>query len=354
MVYLRSERNNRNKNIPFYFIAMFEYEIGKIRDILQEVLGSPKNEPYSSGWQSYNCPYCAENEGVESDGKYNLETNVEHGCIFHCWKCEARGKLSKLIKDFGNEAQLMEYRETLNTIRNSQLYQLGSSDNAIEIADIETYVTLPKEYKSITADDKHAKNALEYLRRRGITDEIIERYKIGYTGYYCEDFTNKNRIIIPSYDEIGELNYYVGRDYTGRNKIKYCNPKISKTNIVFNVGMINWYENITLVEGPFDHIVVPNSIPLLGKTLSKNSSVFKVLSEKSKAQVNIMLDDDATENAYRMYKFLYKNGFKGRVRIIESPQGYDASLMFERYGKKGIIRLLRTAKELDEFTLMRY
>ena len=73
---------------------MFEYEIDKIRSILIDVLGQPKNEPYSSGWQSFCCPYCAANEGVESDGKYNLETNVEHGCYFHCWKCETSGKLS--------------------------------------------------------------------------------------------------------------------------------------------------------------------------------------------------------------------------------------------------------------------
>ena len=51
---------------------MFEYEIDKIRSILIDVLGQPKNEPYSSGWQSFCCPYCAANEGVESDGKYNL------------------------------------------------------------------------------------------------------------------------------------------------------------------------------------------------------------------------------------------------------------------------------------------
>ena len=55
---------------------MFEYEIDKIRSILIDVLGQPKNEPYSSGWQSFCCPYCAANEGVESDGKYNLETNA--------------------------------------------------------------------------------------------------------------------------------------------------------------------------------------------------------------------------------------------------------------------------------------
>lgn len=333
---------------------MLEYEIGRIRDILVEVLGSPKNDPYSSGWQSFNCPYCASIEGVESDGKFNLETNVEHGCIYHCWKCETKGKLSKLLRDFGNEAQISEYKEILNTIRNSRMYQIDDNNTSFEMIDVETYVTLPKEYKKIPKEDNEKLLPLQYLRKRGITDDIIEKYNIGYTPYYCQDFTHKNRIIMPSYDSLGELNYWVGRDYSGKNKIKYCNPQIPKTSIIFNEGLINWYENITLVEGPFDHIVIPNSIPLLGKSLTQNSAVYKALLDRAKAEINILLDDDALSNAYKMYKFLHNKGFKNRVNLIECPQGYDASLIFEKFGKKGIIKLLKEAKKLDEFTLLRY
>ena len=259
---------------------MFEYEIEKIRSVLIDILGQPKNEPYSSGWQSFCCPYCAAEDGVKSDGKYNMETNVEHGCYFHCWKCETRGKLSKLIRDFGNSAQMAEYKEILNTIRNSKLYQIGNVSGDVELIDVETYVSLPTGFKKINKNDKSSLIPLQYLYKRGITDDMIEKYNIGYTTYYCNDFTQRNRIIIPSYDEVGELNYWVGRDYTGKNKIKYCNPKIQKTSIVFNEGLLNWYENITLVEGPFDHIVVPNSIPLLGKSLTINSAVYKALKEK--------------------------------------------------------------------------
>ena len=96
-------------------------------------------------------------------------------------------------------------------------------------------------------------------------------------------------IIIPSYNALGELNYWVGRDYLPpmRNehskvlngvsqiiphtysRLKYDNPKVEKKNIIFNEEKIQWDADITLVEGPFDHIVVPNSVPLLGKALNK-------------------------------------------------------------------------------------
>lgn len=333
---------------------MFEYEVGRIRELLINVLGEPKNEPYSSGWQSFNCPYCAESENVSCDGKYNLETNIEHGCIFHCWKCETKGKISKILRDYGSGYDISEYREIINTIKNSSMYSMDDSSVHNEIIDLETCLALPKEYKKIDESDKNAKKALDYLNKRGIGKDIIEKYSIGYTPYYCENFMHKCRIIIPSYDSIGDLNYWVGRDYSGLNKVKYCNPKIQKTSIVFNESMINWYENITLVEGPFDHIVVPNSIPLLGKSISKNNVVYNTLLEKSNAEINIFLDDDALQNAYKMYLFLNNNGFKNRVRIIKCPDGYDASLIYEKFGKDGIINLLKTAEKIDEYTLCRF
>lgn len=331
---------------------MFDAEVNRIRDILTEVLGNPKNEPYANGWQSYNCPYCAVNSGVDNDGKYNLETNVEHGGIFHCWKCEARGKLSKLIKDFGNSYQLSEYREILNTIRSSALYQLDRRTEGVETIEVEQSVALPSACFRIDVERKNL--PLEYLRSRGITDDIIQRFNISFTEYFADEFIERNRIIIPSYDVNGELNYWVGRDYTGKNKVKYCNAKVPKTNIIFNEGLINWYENITLVEGPFDHIVVPNSIPLLGKVLSRKSAIYKTLVEKAKAMINVFLDGDALDTAYKTYKFLNNNGFRDRVRLIRCPEEYDASLIFQKFGKRGMIRMLQRAEKVDEYTLLRY
>ena len=55
----------------------------------------------------------------------------------------------------------------------------------------------------------------------------------------------------------GDVNYYSGRSYDKFNKLKYKNPDVSKSDIIFNEGLINWDSNVYLVEGVFDHIVVP-------------------------------------------------------------------------------------------------
>lgn len=331
---------------------MFENEIQSIRDILIDILGEPKSEPYSSGWQSFNCPYCAMNEGIECDNKYNLETNIEHGSIFHCWKCETKGKISKLIYDFGNNYYVNEYKNLINSIRSSLSYRL-EDNNFIEQSIVENCVFLPKNVKKFNLN-KDDNLAVHYLKTRGIDEKLIQKYNIMYTDETEEIFSYRNRIIIPSYNSNNELNYWVGRDYTGNNIVKYCNPKIPKTSIIFNEGLINWYEDITIVEGPFDHIVVPNSIPLLGKSLSHENILYQLLFNRTMANINIFLDDDATEYAVKIYKLLNDGRLRNKIRIITTPQGFDASLIYEKYKSKGIVSLLRSAHQIDEYTLQRF
>lgn len=325
-----------------------------IKEIIEENIGTPRRD--NDGWMEYNCPYCALEKGVESDGKYNLALNYGEDMktkpFFHCWRCGTAGKLSKLLKDFGTKDSVSRYYNELRNIKNSLLYNIdfgGEIDNF----QIETSIELPKDYRKIDTKDKYAKDAIEYLKKRNIGQYFIDYYNIGYIPYWSDNKEMRNRIVIPSYDEYGELNYYVARDYTGRRKLrKYNNPDIKKTMFVFNEGKINWYEDVTLVEGAFDHMVIPNSIPLLGKTLKRDYATFNAVVNKAKANVNVLLDDDALNDAKKIYKLLSSTNLNGRVRLIICPDGYDASDIYQKFGRYGIKKLMRSAKELDEFELV--
>ena len=325
-----------------------------IKEIVENILGSPRRD--NEGWREYNCPYCAQEKGVESDGKYNLAVNYGEDMktrpFFHCWRCGTSGKLSKLIKDFGNRSDLSKYYNELKNIKSSLLYQFNFGNNFGDFQ-IENTVTLPKDYRKIDENDKYAKDAIEYLRKRNIGKYFIKYYNIGYVPYWSKDKEMRNRVIIPSYDEYGELNYFVARDYTGKRVYrKYNNPDIKKTMFVFNEDKINWYEDVTLVEGVFDHMVVPNSIPLLGKTLKRDYATFNAIVNKAKTNVNVLLDDDALNDAKKIYKLLSSTNLKGMVRLIECPDGYDASDIYQKFGKKGIRKLMQRAKEIEEFELV--
>ena len=329
---------------------MFE----NIREIVENILGSPRRD--NEGWREYNCVYCALEKGVESDGKYNMAVNYGEDMKtkphFHCWRCGTSGKLSKLLKDFGTHDSLTKYYRELKDIRSSLLYNIDFGTNA-EDFQFENTVELPKDYRKINEKDKYAKEAIEYLQNRGLDKFFIETYNIGYIPYWSKDTEMRNRIIIPSYDEYGELNYYIARDYSGKRRYrKYNNPDVKKTLCVFNEDKINWYEDVTLVEGAFDHMVIPNSIPLLGKTLKRDYATFNAVVKKARCNVNILLDYDALNDAKKIYKLLNSTSLKGKIRLIECPNGYDASDIYQHFGKRGIKQLMTCAKMIDEFELV--
>ena len=333
---------------------MFDSGIRDIRSLLSSFLGEPKSRGLDSQVQ-FCCPCCAEHKGIDSDGKFNLECNIEKG-IYHCWVCgdtdNMSGRISGLIKKYGNKEVLNEYYNIIKGIRESSLYSLygGESFNDEFIDDIRE-VSLPRHFRRITTEEPKGKEAYDYLINRGLNDFFIKTFNIGYVGW-TDEFMMQNRIVVPSYNEYGEVNYWVGRDYSGKCKMKYKNPKIEKKDFIFNEQLVNWYDNITLVEGVFDHMVVPNSIPLLGKSINRDYAVYRALVERSRANINVFLDDDAYDNALRIYKLLDSGKLKGRIRMIKCPQGYDASSIYEHFGVRGILKVMRNATVIDEFDLL--
>ena len=331
---------------------MFDIELSNIARITERVMGQPKKTVDIDGWNEFNCPYCCEEEGVENDGKYNLCVNYREG-YFHCWRCNTSGRISKVIRDYGGKAMLAEYYHEIESIRSSQEYQLYQENALVksELIEVENAVRLPENFRLISSADRESYPAYKYLKERGLDYKLINEFGIGYVPW-SDDYNMRCRVIIPSYDQYKNLNYYVARDYTNKQKRKVINPDVNKQNVIFNEGKVNWCENIYLVEGPMDAISVPNSIPLLGKALNEDFALYGAIIEKARANVVIMLDNDAIDDARKMYRFLNCGVLKDRIRIIECPDGYDPSLFYEKFGKEGILKLMRSARRLKEIELL--
>lgn len=309
-----------------------------IASILESFLGDIRKHNESTGQISFDCPACSNDKGMpDGDGKGNLELNY-HKDVFKCWVCKdthgMSGSIIKLIKKYGNAKSLRDYK-------------LFKPDSKLSNEDkIHIEVKLPEGFRKLkdcSSKDFKYNAAMQYLHKRGITDDIIKKFDIGYTtrGQYF------NRIIIPSYDEDGILNYFVGRWFDRHyNKMKYLNPDVEKQLIIFNEGRVNWDATLYLVEGPTDHIVTPNSIPLLGKYISQ--VLLEKIYDKASANVVIFLDGDAFEDAKRLYHQLNIGVLRGRIRIVLVPEKYDPSLIHEKWGKRGIIKALKNAKTLEE------
>lgn len=304
--------------------------------ILDSCLGEHRKHNESTGQIAYDCPECSANKGMpEGDGKGNLEINYKKN-VYRCWACyetnNTHGSIVKLIKRYGNGQLLDEYK-------------IFKPDAFINESSIHGVDKLPDEYIPLSKEpdkpNRHRNMALQYLYDRGIGDDIIKKYEIGY----CPYGKYKGRVIVPSRDEFNNINFFVARAYED-NKLKYLNPQADKTKLVFNEDKINWDSTIYLVEGVFDHIVVPNSIPMLGKFIT--TKLFDKLQEKANGYVVILLDDDAYEDAVNLYKKLNSDNLYSRIRIIKMPEGFDISLVNEKYGKRGMKRILNKRVRLKE------
>ena len=223
--------------------------------------------------------------------KPKLQVNIQTG-KWHCWVSNQGGhNLFQLLKQAG--ADRSQYKE-LNEILGSS-YSVSNKKE-----DKRTIVTLPKEWKPLYIEDGSIQqlHALKFLMERGLSEHDILKYNIGY----CVSGLYQNRIIIPSYDSNGQLNYFVGRDFYSGG-MKYKNPPVSKDIVGFDL-YVNWNEPLILCEGVFDAISIKrNAIPLFGKTISK--SLYKKIIENSVNHIVIALDNDAFSQSIEMIsKFL--------------------------------------------------
>lgn len=276
----------------------------KIR-ILSGILG---NSYKSNDEYLYRCPSCGHHKRKLS---VNFSSNV-----FKCWICDYRGKsIRRIIRRYGNRQQLQEWDRMFSgrhDMSEHSRFQLFATE---EVEDEKTILNLPDDFKTLATANRSRGSiaAYGYLKNRGLTERDILKYKIGYsaTGDYA------GRIIIPSFDTQGELNYFVARAYDGAWN-RYKNPPASR-NIVFNDLMIDWDKDVILVEGVFDAIKADNSIPILGSSLRDDSILFKKIVAKD-ACVYIALDKDARKKEEKIIKNLLKHDIE-TYKIDVS--GYD-------------------------------
>lgn len=208
------------------------------------------------------CPICA-----PSDPKKKKLSIRPHDDANHCWVCGWKSRtLAPLIKKFGTQEQLNRYRE---------LFGGGDKRDLVTAEVVENNrLELPKNFQLLTLapeNDPDAKAAWRYLFSRGLTEKDAWYFKFGLS----EDPRWKRRVIMPSFDSEGNLNYFTARAIDKDRKPKYDNPDVDKNPIVFNDINLDWKKRLVLVEGPFDLVKCPeNTTALLGSELDERHEIF--------------------------------------------------------------------------------
>ncbi len=315
---------------------MTENYLKKVR-LLESFLGECSFK-YPHPEIAFYCPSCHHR-------KKKLMINLEKN-YYKCWVCGKKfaGKsIVYLINQFGNQNMLDEWLDLigerqLNVDLKSIIENSLTSEAMKPMVEI---IRLPDECKDILENRTSFNPFKRYLNLRGIDNRTIEKYKIKY----CDYGNYNNRVIIPSFDVNGSVNYFIARNIY-KNGLKYLNPNIKKSAIVFNELFISWDNPVVLVEGVFDAIKIDyNSIPILGTALESSAIRDRII--ENKTTTYLMLDNDAYEKQLDIVDRFLSLGIKVFNVIIDKK---DPGSMT----KQEIFEKIKEAKELkDTMDLMK-
>jgi len=274
-------------------------------ELLEDVLGDHGLHYPNRGQISFNCPVCDDDRN-----KHNLEVNYIDN-VYKCWSCGdsegTHGPLGRIFDKYGNK----KHKKLYNVLKPETVVKRERPKKTLKLPDAFTL------FKDSSPVYPVRRQAMNYLKSRGITDEMIERYGIGF----CDKGDHSGRIVVPSYNKNGELNYYIARSWNPMSRAKYKNPEAEKDKIIFWENLIDWNKDIFLVEGAFDGLFVNNSIPMLGKHMSE--LLFETIYTKAKGDIIICLDADAWQNAIKLYHELSGGDLWGRIKLIKLPDDKD-------------------------------
>lgn len=309
-------------------------------NLVESVLGP--SIPTSRGNHAFKCPTC-----LKQDGKHKLEICFDTEGVnkkgkpayqnYGCWRqCGLQGeRIYTLFKKLEVDPSKFESLSFIDkTTKANPNYNKQKQT---------TKIKLPKEFKSLNNYsnlDIVGKHAFKYLTKtRNLTLLDIQKYNIGY----CSEGRYSNRVIIPSYDENGELNYFTSRTFLPDEPRRYDNPPLSR-NIIPLEMFINWDLPIILCEGMFDAITLKrNTIPLLG--LSITEGLMKKLSTNKVEKIYLILDKEEQKKAISQSEKLINEGKKVYLVNLDKKDPSEVGFV-------NMLNILYNTKPLTLYDLM--
>jgi len=300
--------------------------------------------------------------------------------IFHCFVCGSGGNVFTFVQKY----EKVSFVEAV-----AKVAKLAGIDITIDTSDISKPKVDPRiaslykvhqeaiDFCSYELDSIEAKPIKQYLYDRGLSDDIIRKFQLGYNPdgnklyrflhakkYKDEDILRGNlawqtqrgivdvfrhRIMIPIHDANGNPVGFSARRVDSSMEAKYVNTSETeiyiKGNILYNYHRVKEIARkegrILLVEGAMDVLAfekagISNVVATLGTACtSQQLKLLKYLGVK----IALCYDGDkAGQNAtYKFYEMAKKENLN--VEIIDNKYGLDPDEIIEAYGKEALIAM---------------
>lgn len=301
---------------------------------------------------------------------------------YHCFGCNAHGDAFKFLMDHQN----IQFREALTILAGMSGVTLNQGNNYNPIEDQKRQIlqTINEEASHFFRGEllkEENKQALNYLKTRGLGAEDINKFALGYArgdgklishlnsigysnnqiqeagliiesnqGNFYERF--RNRIMFPITNPQNKIIAFGGRDLSGNSQAKYINSPetriFQKKNILYNFynakNIRNIDRKILAVEGYFDCISLSvngfqNSVATMGTSLSQDQ--IKLLWQLSSIPLLCYDGDEAgskaAERAVELIFPILKPGYS--MNFVFLPKGMDPDDVIKKYGTEYVNEL---------------
>jgi len=252
-----------------------------------------------------NCPACEDREK-----KFAWNTQKQVGCCFH----------SGCKWYVGNGGVTLR---RLNAWFSGRGFEHIVPEVVEKAPDAD--VTLPEEFTLIKdLEERDRKNIYAYLESRDLPRRIVDKAKVGY----CPNGKLWGYIILPIFDDEGNVVYFQGRRFKDREP-KFWNPKSSKkSDLVYCVSRSRKPKTIILVESAINALTLelmePSKImvmAILGKSLSDKQRDHVLTYEKYLRELIIALDGDARRDTMGIVDQFIR--IIPVIKIVNVPNGED-------------------------------
>lgn len=337
------------------------------------------------------CPF-----HTEKTGSFSVNEAKQ---FFHCFSCGRGGNVFKFLMEIEDltfpEAVYRTAQLAGIELDKSYLPQQNSANDRSETGQLKRlYTQVSQLYHYILVNTKLGQPALDYLHQRGLDDELIKEFQLGYapadellraflhekkeddyqllrksglfsereTGNLAERFND--RIMFPIRDQTGQVIAFSGRLLAKDPKLpKYLNspegPLFNKRKILFNFDKakkeIRHEGQVILFEGFMDVLAawrsgVKNGVASMGTSLTSEQIY---LLEQTANKLFICYDGDTPgQNATKRALELIAPLSKFEIGVISLPEKLDPDEFVNKYGTDKFKEFIAQNKQTElEFYL---
>lgn len=229
----------------------------------------PKTNRFNGTYQC-SCPICREGRSL---GKKRRCYFIPKNNNIYCHNCGWSGTPLNWIKEVSNKTEFEIIQEVKNFTGNVSLVEDKPLAKTFKAE------TLPTDCINLTDTDQISfyksndilRIAQQFVKTRRL-DTSINRPSALYLS--LADKVHKNRLVIPFYNEKGEIEFYQTRTLLPKDsniKPKYLS-KIGADKTLFNINNITPdHDTVYIFEGPINAFFTRNSVAVAGITEGKSS-----------------------------------------------------------------------------------